>query len=79
MLCAGKRRRRRSARGCGVIEPIEDMTASSEPQDPLAFHRDSLTRPWIGGHAGLLDLGGEIAELPQFHPMAMRQTGGDRI
>lgn len=62
-----------------MVKPLQDMTASPEPQDMLALHSDSLTGPRIASHAGLADPAGEIAELPQLDPVSLRQTIGDFV
>lgn len=55
------------------------MTAGPEPQDPLARHGYGLTGSRVAPNASLANSAGEVPEFPQFDPVALRQTGSDRI
>ena len=79
MLCAGEGWGRRSARGCGAVEPLQQVFPGSEPQNlgPVDVYR--VTGLGIATHAGLADLAGEVSELPQLNPMALRQMIGDLV
>lgn len=55
------------------------MTFGSEPQDLLALGVYNVSGLKIPAHAGLSDYAGEIAELAQLGPVAVRKTSGDRV
>ena len=55
------------------------MFPGSEPQNlrPVDVYR--VTGLGIATHASLADLAGEVSELPQLDPVALRQTIGDLV
>lgn len=55
------------------------MTSGSKSQDLLALDVYGVTRPGIAAYPGTSDFAGEIAELPQLDPVALRQTIGDLV
>jgi hypothetical protein len=78
-MCRKGGKRRGSVGSCGTVEPLQDMTAGPEPKDLLALHNDSLTGSGIAPHSRLANPAGEIAELPQIDPVALRQTVGNFV
>ena len=56
---------RRSAGGCGAVEPLEELPGGPEMHVPLGSHLHGLPSSWIAAQAGDPDPAEEAAHLPR--------------
>lgn len=79
MLCAGRGTGWGSAKGCGAVEPFQELPRGPEVHVPLGRHVHGLSGSRIAARPGDPDLARKTAEPAQLHPMTLAEGLGDLV